>query len=218
MSRHKRKLDWMKFFDPRSRQFRASDVLPGKPRSYTWAVGKWLDQGSEGACVGFAWAHELAAKPKPVPRVDDAYARSIYNEARTVDAWPGEAYEGTSVIAGAKVAKRYGYYAEYRWCFSAYEIGLAVGHEGPVVLGVDWFEGMFEPNARGFIEPSGLLAGGHAIVCHGVNWKAGYFKVHNSWGKSWGENGEAKISFADMQFLMDNLGEACVPMGRRLGP
>jgi hypothetical protein len=62
-----------------------------------------LDQGKEGACVGFAWSHELAAYPVRV-EVDDEFARSkIYAEAQKIDEWPGEAYHGTSVLAGAKV-------------------------------------------------------------------------------------------------------------------
>lgn len=48
-----------------------------RPRSYTWSIDKNLDQRAEGACVGFAFAHDLAARPVPVSGVTDEYARSL---------------------------------------------------------------------------------------------------------------------------------------------
>ncbi len=106
---------------------------------------------------------------------------------------------------------------EYRWAFGLDDLILAVGYAGPAVLGLNWYEGMLQTDTRGYIKPTGKLAGGHAIVCHGVSVKDHYFKLHNSWGKDWGQNGECRITFVDMDKLLREQGEACVPVVRSMG-
>jgi len=210
-----KRLDRIPQFDERSRNFPIRALVPKKQRSYTWSCKAWLDQGREGACVGFAWAHDLNARPKIIA-VDNSYARGIYTSAQKIDEWAGEAYEGTSVLAGAKVVSNIGYMTEYRWAFGLDDLILAVGYAGPAVLGLNWYEGMFQPDTKGFLKPTGRLAGGHAILCHSVNVKEKYFKLHNSWGQDWGVNGECFISFEDMDRLLHEQGEACVPVVRTI--
>lgn len=199
------------------------EVIEGdEPRSYTWGCSKHLDQGSEGACVGFSLAHELIAKPVVVKGVTPTFAiEKIYWEAQKIDQWAGGSYpgakpryEGTSVLAGVKVVKALGYISEYRWAFGLEDLILAVGRCGPAVIGVNWYEGMFEPHSCGYLHVTGELAGGHAILCKGVNIKAEYFILHNSWGTTWGDNGDAKISFEEMELLLNEDGEAVVPLMR----
>jgi hypothetical protein len=214
MSNIERTLDRIPEFDERSRAFPIRTLVAAKkPRSYTWTCNTWLDQGSEGACVGFSCAHELAAKPKVIA-VTNEDAQAIYTAAKKVDEWAGENYEGTSVLAGAKVLKASGYMPEYRWAFGIDDLILSVGYAGPAILGINWHEGMWDADAKGFIHVEGAVVGGHAILCHGVNIPGRYFKVHNSWGKYWGRNGEAFISFDDMQTLLAEQGEACIPVVR----
>ena len=212
------RLDRRVQFDERSRAFPVRAAIPirfqRRPRGYTWSVSPCLDQGSEGACVGFAWAHELAARPA-VNSVDAIFAREqIYKAAQAIDEWPGESYEGTSVLAGAKVVKAAGYMTEYRWCFSLEDLILAVGYAGPVVLGLNWYSGMMYPASNGFIRPDGQVEGGHAICCFGVSPKQRFFRLHNSWGPGWGQNGNCLISFEALERLLHEAGEACVPIGR----
>ncbi len=75
---------------------------------------------------------------------------------------------------------------------------------------------MFTPDSSNIIHVGGNLAGGHAILVNGVNIKNKLFRLHNSWGNHWGNNGEARISFADMDRLLHERGEACIPMRRGL--
>ena len=211
-----RTFDRIPRWDQRNEDFRIRGLtlVTKPPRSYTWRVGVNLDQGREGACVGFAWAHELAARPRIVQGVTDDVARGIYLDAQRVDEWPGEGYEGTSVLAGAKVVQGRGHFTEYRWARDVDELRMAIGYAGPAVLGVDWHEGMIDP-ADGWIYPEGAIVGGHAILCYAVNIRGGYFRVWNSWGASWGEGGSAKLSFESMQQLLTENGEACIPMLRQ---
>lgn len=172
-------------------------------------------------CVGAAFTHELAAKPAVVKNVDIQFAKSLYFEAQRQDGWPGgeypgasPIYSGTSVLAGAKVVKTLGYVKEYRWAFGLEDLILAVGYKGPAVLGLDWYTDMFDVDGNGYISASGQVEGGHCILCKAVNVKKEYFVLHNSWGPTWGVNGDAKITFDDMNYLLQSGGEACIPGGR----
>jgi hypothetical protein len=201
-------------FDERSRNFPIRSLRRGPGRAYTWACAKHLDQGNQGACVGFGVAHELIARPVPVMRIDGKYARSIYQEAKRVDSWPGENYSGTSVLAGCKVAQARGWIEGYYWAFGINDLiaGLA---GGPAVLGVNWYSGMERPDKAGFIKVSGQSRGGHCILCKGLSNKGKFFILHNSWGKGWGRGGDCKIRFSDMERLLSEKGEAAFFVGRK---
>lgn len=207
-------------FDARSRQYPIRTLLPTRPlRSYTWSCPVYLDQGSEGACVGFAWAHELAARPAVRP-VDTALAMQLYRDAQRADEWDGEGYEGTSVLAGAKTVQAGGYMRQYRWGFGLDDVLMTLAYLGPVVLGVPWFEGMFTPDEEGWLWPVGPVVGGHAILARGVNVKTRSVLLHNSWGLRWGwpaVPGCARIGFAELGRLLAADGEACVPLQRVRG-
>jgi hypothetical protein len=173
-------------------------------------------------CVGFSMAHELAARPAEVQGLDAKFAREqVYWEAQKIDEWAGGAYpgaspfyEGTSVLAGVKVLKKLGYIDEYRWAFGLDDLVMAVGYAGPAVLGIPWYEGMFDMWSCGNVHVHGQVAGGHAILCKGVDVKEQTFTLHNSWGPVWGRGGDAKIAWSDMDRLLHEQGEAVIPMGR----
>lgn len=222
------RLGRLRQFDPKSRAFPIRTLVAGKPlRSYTWRVNVWLDQGREGSCVGHAFAHELCARPV-ITTVDDTYARRIYHEAQRIDPWPGGAYEdaqphyeGTSVLAGAKVCQTLGHFLEYRWGFSLQDVLLAIGYAGPCVLGIDWHRDMAQAEDDGRIRPVGEVLGGHAILAYKVQVPTkrravGKVWVHNSWGReNWGLNGRGYLTFDDLGHLLRAGGEACIPQKRR---
>lgn len=209
------------------------------PRSYSWRLNHWLDQGYEGACVGYALAHELLARPVPVSGIDGRYARErIYWPAQQRDEWPGGAYpdaspfyEGTSVLAGMQTLHKMGYYTGYNWALSVHDVAIGLAYTGPCVLGLDWYTHMFDPDTGGFIHPTGRIEGGHCIVATGVKirWKSwinylvsktwdnvdldrSYITLHNSWSQAWGQEGRAKLTLTELQFLIDRQGEAVFPL------
>lgn len=188
------------------------------PRSYTWPVGRsmgnqiYLDQGQEGACVGFSFAHELAAKPVIVPGITNAQGEIIYHGAQDNDQWAGSDYEGSSVLGGAKYLTAKGFYASYAWTRDVHELAVAVSRKGPCVLGITMHEGMMSPDADGFLRMTGNVVGGHAILCKGYNVRRAAFLLHNSWGRGWGLDGTAWISGADLSALLAQDGEACMPL------
>ncbi|MGB5157039.1 C1 family peptidase [Desulfobacterium sp. N47] len=211
------RLDRVKFFDDRSKEYPVRRMVAAKKlRSYTWRCNVYLDQGREGACVGFGISHELAARPAEVPGLTNAFAReAVYWEAQKIDEWPGgsypgaqQKYEGTSVLSGVKIVQKKGFFDSYYWGFSLNDLALGVGYRGPAVLGLPWLENMFDTDDKGFIHATGDEMGGHCILCRGVNAREKYFLLRNSWGRDWGVNGDCKISFDDMKKLLANGGES----------
>lgn len=225
-----RKFDWKSKHDEKSREYDVSAILRTgvQPVAKMWEEGTVLDQGSEGACVGFGWMGEFLSQPvAPTPMPgrfsSQRYANDIYNSAKKIDEFPGEAYEGTSVLAGAKVMKARGFIKSYRWAFSIEAIRDAIIQEGPVVIGIPWKEGMYETNANGLVKVTGKEVGGHCLVLTGYDpaMKIGsrtyeVYRWRNSWGADYGVNGSGYIKSADLAKLLKNVGEACVPIGRQI--
>lgn len=209
-------------FDERSRDFPISGLMgDAMPRTVVWACETWLDQGSDSSCVGCGVSHELAADPVKVP-VSYAFAKNIYFEAQKIDSFPGGEYPGaecpsfgTSVLAGAKIAKRLGYIGGYYWSFNLTELIIGL-QAGPAVLGLVWYEGMMQVDADGYIHPSGGVTGGHCILCRGVDMERRRFILRNSWGRAWGLEGDCYMSFEDMEKLLKLRGDACFFTGRRI--
>lgn len=226
MVTHDPRLGRVPFFDKRSRAFPIMGLLDEDVEiaSRRWPCEKWLDQGKEGACVGFGLAHELVAEPVVVPGVTENTAKKeIYWEAQKIDDWPGGAYpgarpfyEGTTVLAGLKVVQRDGYCDEYRWAFGLLDVLRGISNWGPCVFGLDWHEGMFDTDAAGFIHATGSMMGGHCIAGVAVDVTEKSVTLRNSWGKSWGVDGECKISWDDLDRLLRAGGEAAFLVGRKI--
>lgn len=228
--------------DLRSLNFLVRTQVPAEglaqPRSYTWSVPLSLDQGPDGACVGFGYSHELAARPQSVTGIDYHFALRLYYDIQRIDPWPGgaypdaeEFYEGTSVLSGAQLLRSRGFYSGYYWALTAKDIAVGVAYKGPAVLGLDWHEGMFNPDANGFINDTGPIYGGHCVIAMGVtikykyryafwrtrtwddvDWENSYITIKNSWGPGWGNNGTAKMRLSTLAGLLSRNGEACFPI------
>lgn len=212
-------------FDERSRNFAIERLqLPEGFKSKTWALKQRLDQGQEGACVGFGTSHRIAALPMRYSSIDYNFAENLYKLAKTLDPWPGEDYDGTSTLAGAKAAQQLGYFTDYHWCFKIEDYMQAVASLGPVVCGTDWYRDMFEPDERGMLHPTGSVAGGHCWILRGLTLKprgarkglGPVFRMTNSWGPDWGEGGEAYITVEDFESKIMPNGEGYVPTEQRV--
>lgn len=214
-------------FDPRSRDHPVRALIEAaKPVTRLWDIPAGepvLDQGQEGACVGYGVTNELRFHPEPVPGLDATFARErIYWPAQRNDKFSGGAYpganpynEGTSVIAGIKEAVKLGFYGEYRWAFGETDLALAVSHVGPAVIGVDWYKGMSRPDIHGYLNVTGALRGGHCVLVIGINTRYSYYTIYNSWGPGWGGRagmapGTARLRRSAMARLLRQDGEACL--------
>jgi hypothetical protein len=210
-----RTFDWNPYYDARSRNYGIAELLVGATtlRNKHWPGAPHLNQGKEGACVGFGWAHEGGADPIR-KSVSYTVAMSIYNRAKRLDAWPGTDYSGTSVLAGAKAVKERGWMPEYRWAFSLSDALGALAYKGPIVMGCNWHRDMVNPGPRGYLSPTGRIIGGHCVMIKAINIDYDRVTIHNSWGASWGMKGDAYLSFNHLNYLINDGAELCIPVRR----
>lgn len=179
-----------------------------------WTSPGVLDQGKTSQCVVFASDKWLTTGPVYNAGFKDRTA--IYKQCQRADEWPGENYDGTSVRAAFKVMQGMGLVASYQWAFTTRAVVDHLLVVGPVVMGTNWTEDMFSPDAAGYVHPTGQSAGGHAWCVIGANRTkqnpdktVGAIRAINSWGSSWGDGGRFWVSFADLDKLIKANGEAC---------
>lgn len=131
-----------------------------------------------------------------------------YEDSKNYDPWEGVDYEGTSTDAPFKLMRERGVISAWKWVFGEAEAREWVTWYGPLVVGTFWYDGMFDPNNRGFLNVTGEIAGGHAyrIVRYDPLRKA--YRVVNSWGMDWGQYGRAWLRDVDLASLLEQDGEA----------
>jgi hypothetical protein len=225
ISEQPRSLTWASRHDPRSLAYGVRAALAGSAplTDRLLPVDVVLDQGTEGQCVGCAVVDATnvlrdLADPRP-GGLDLSAASAIYRRAQQIDEMPGEAYSGTSVLAGMQAAVEAGYFGGYRWAFGTRDVAQAVLQLGPVVVGVPWLSGMYETGPGGLVTLTGQDTGqGHALVVVGLKLKGPqgqpgpYFAWLNSWGESYGEHGIGWIHHRDLAALLHGTGEAAIPL------
>lgn len=190
------------------------------PPARLWADAAVLDQGDYGTCVGNGWAGWGDSDPV-VDTFTETDARRIYYEATVIDGSPddpdkpGGGQQGASVRSGAKAMQARGKLAAYAFTASVTNVREWLGNHGPVVFGTDWTADMFHPDPSGRISPTGAVAGGHCYLCIGYDSVAGTFTFRNSWGRTFGRDGDFVMTTSDVQRLLNGIespGEACMAL------
>lgn len=218
-------LGHIEFDDPRDKLYPMSAILPERPfitQKMWWDNGWWGDQGNTSMCTVYSWSHWLEDGPMIQDGIPDRSKplfdlSKLYKHAQLNDGIPGTNYNGSTVRAVAKVLKELDVISEYRWAESTEDITTCLLTLGPVVVGTRWFTAMFSPDRNGLIKPQGGMAGGHAYLINGVDLDKGLYRIKNSWGRDWGQNGHAYISINDFgSILLANGGQACLAIAKKL--
>lgn len=211
-----RRLTRVPRWDPRNleHQIEAADPIT-LPMSKYHRRMTFLDQGSTPACTGFSEVTALSFPPKSLHEGTALthFASQAYRWAQRDDEWPGEDYEGSSVLGAARGLMRYGFVVKYEWMLTidALLTGLV---RGPVVVGIPWKQDMFTPDSQGILHCTGPVAGGHAI-CTGAFKKYGqWIRLDNTWGRAWGIRGSAWINKVDLNELLVEGGSEALQLTR----
>lgn len=187
------------------------------PAIQYWWNRVQLDQGQTGHCVGFGSTDWKNAPPTEATHSDDD-AHAFYYLCKDKDGEPKgtkHAEDGTYVRTAAQVLQDQGAISNYVWGKSAEEVSQWVIAHGPVILGTDWYNGMFNPDSGGLVKLTGGVAGGHCYLAIGYDDNRQVFTCQNSWGDQWGiasiygTRGCFEVSYADLDKLIKADGEAC---------
>lgn len=224
--------------DHRDAAYSAAPLLPSSStRRYRyWQTGKGrrLDQGQTDSCVGHGWSHFMATAPlTPTYEALEArvplgwphrtlginpFAGSVYDRAQLLDEWGDTPPAGgTSVRAGAKALQEIKAITDYRWLSGTDQVTLALLELGPVVIGTDWLWSMENPSPTQpgsgsmlTVDLASGVAGGHCYLLTGVNRDTNRYRLLNSWGLGWGNQGYAYMTIPDFAKLLESGGEACL--------
>ena len=219
--------------DPRDRNWevtpdvlrRAQRAIEAKKRKLPWRIGPTLDQGRSSECTVFTAAHFLQAAPwRTVLNWARQTFTKYYRMAQGRDEWPGSEpqYYGTSFRAVMKVLQEVGHIENYWWIWN---VDAAIEHLltlGGLGFGSDWFTGMDKPSAKGaYVEPTGNWGGGHEYFTRWYYPPKHYkypdtFEFVNSWGTGYGDRGLFRMKRDSFLYLLENGGDLCAPMERRL--
>ena len=172
-----------------------------------WKMGHILDQGNTPHCVGFAWAGFGISVPV-VDDWDNPMGDKIYYAAKVIDGEPNQE-DGSDTRSGVKAFGQFANLGAYAFATSMDDVITWLLVNGPVITGTNWYDNMFYPDSKGLVTISGSIAGGHEWMISGVDTVKKVFHCTNSWGNSWGVNGQFFVSYADYQRLLNEQGDAC---------
>ena len=208
---------------------RQAGIAKGQPvREVHWRLPANfpLDQGAEGACVGFGTSAELAAEPVVIPATGRS-AQLLYEAARREDAKMNGGVEldgeGASVLGGLRAARANGSIQGFAWAQSSRQLRDAVLVHGSVILGTEWTEGMDQLDADAVARAVGKSRGGHCWTVVGYypqfRGRGEFYEAINSWGPGYGDRGMFRISRTHLDKLVFRMnGEAAIVTDRPVTP
>lgn len=178
-----------------------------------------FDQGNLGSCTANAALGCLMTDPFYTGRVfDEDDCVDLYKLETKLDendipgVYPPEDTGSTGPWSMRALAQL-GLITSYQHA-NDYVTALNLLIDGPISIGVTWFESMFNPDANGVIKvdlESGV-GGGHQVCVVGFDVNAKLIKICNSWGTSYGVGGYCFLSWDDFAFLLANGGDAVAPV------
>jgi hypothetical protein len=219
--------------DPLSRNFPARTApVPTKP--VVWPLNATrLDQGNLGDCVPNAGSQCMNTTVYYGERrklnhgryIDEATAIKWYSLVTAADPFPGQYPPddtGSDGLSMAKVLTKLGWLSSYNHAFGIDHVIGALA-AGPMIVGTNWLEDMFNPDPQGVVPVSGAVAGGHEYLLRawipagnrflGTLWKQDMLGFSNSWSPNWGIKGDFLMPVTKFDGLLKDQGDATVLVG-----
>ena len=161
----------------------------------------WGDQGDTPHCTAYALLHAMAdgavTHPGQNPLADPTELYdAIVRRDRAANRWfPA----GATSLAMAQEAVARRWIGEFRWGYTLDEFIAPLLRGEPVLLGIDWPDGMDEPSKEGIVRWRGRNRGGHEIEANGINLRRGLARLKQSWDRrTYGLNGHVYIPLEDV--------------------
>lgn len=151
----------------------------------------------------------------------EEWAIGLYSDATHRDEWHDQAWPtddcGSSGLGVAKALKARGLIDHYAHATTAEELCRDLQH-GPVLMGMPWLSAFFEPVGQHALLDDipgwqhSPVAGGHEVCIvalehvayrptGGLDYPRTILRIRNSWTRSWGDDGEFRVSLALYQQL-----------------
>jgi hypothetical protein len=169
-----------------------------------------LDQGSLGACTGFATAGSLSTFPFGL-KLTNADGIKIYKLATKLDSFVGT-YPPTDTGSDGNSAMRAAIQLmlvasqSFTHADTIADMHAAVQTRGGI-FGSTWTAQMSEPRPDGYVDIGGEVEGGHQYAYLGFDKERGDEVFKNSWG-DWGCRGYFRIRSDNVQTLIDDGADA----------
>ena len=177
-----------------------------------------LNQGNVGSCTGNAGVGALATDPlfNTLPKVskyplNQIGALALYSDAEIIDGsgqYPPNDF-GSTGLSIAKALQSASIISGYQHTFTLNDALLALT-QYPILVGINWYNGMTFPDRDGRVKITGSLAGGHEIVARQIDVPNSRVWFDNSWGTSWGLSGRFYLTFTDLGTLLSQQGDVIV--------
>jgi hypothetical protein len=176
------------------------------------------DADALGSCVGNATVAHLTERvgmPRikltpDSPAAGEVLAIERYHRATEYDSDLADEYPnidcGSSGLGSARACKTDGLISSYRHATTARGL-LTLAQDGTVLIGMPWYQAMFDPDPHGFVDTgrwvySGV-AGGHEVCLTAVEKLVlvgtepdpanTVLRFRNSWGAGWGDHGSFRM-------------------------
>jgi hypothetical protein len=214
-------------YDPRDLDYPMAAALPPVavlPDYKYWAPGAAWDQDGYPHCVGFSFGKLLRCPPLRFYSAEgykgNDLGSAIYAQCKTIDNYSGD---GTSLHAGVRVLNgETGWHdrvLEYRWCWDYETMESWLLTKGPVIIGIPWYSS-FNIGTRASMptmpDPSGTLAGYHAMCVYGTNRIRAKSRATNSWGMDYGYRGKVDFRRETLEeILFSDKGAGCMGVVER---
>lgn len=176
-----------------------------------------FDQGDLGSCTGNAASGIVATDSKwRNGRTDctEPDAVTIYSLATRLDPYKGfypPVDTGSDGLSVMKVLQKQGYVKAYNHAFSFNALCTAL-QTTPVIAGIRWLEGCYDPDSSGLVSYSGDEEGGHEFVVRGLDVANKLVICDNSWGAGWGLEGSFHFTWDDFSKALKNDGDVTIPV------
>jgi hypothetical protein len=201
--------------DPRSRDFAASRATQVTSVTHQ-ATGLPLDQGKIGSCTANALCGALNSAPDfgGGAALTEQDAVSLYELETQMEGQPYPPNDpGGSGLMVCKAAKQRGLLSSYAHAFGI-QHALEALVLRPVITGISWYSSFDHPDPNGLvaITPDATIRGGHEIVADQIDADNQLVWFWNSWGASWGVGGRFCMSYTTWEQLLEQQGDATVPL------